>query len=196
MIHAILAILMIHLGVNFIGWALAGEQPAVSTTVSAGVTASDVTVPAASVSGFPSTGWIYIRGEALEYDAHETPCVTGTFSGQPACFTGVERGQLQSIAISHPASVRIYSEAAGTVNQLSSFESRTSVNDLGNVNTPWTAGFAIMQFLGHATTWDWPMFEGEFAIFRLFGGAITSAIGLGIFYLLGTLLVSTVRTFR
>lgn len=196
MIHAILAILIIHLGVNLVGWSLAGEQPAVSTVVSAAITASDVTVPVSSASGYPSAGWLYIQGEALQYTAHETPCATGAFSGQPACFTGASRGQFETVAIAHPVTARAYNEASGALNSLATFESRTSINDLGNVTTPWGSGLAIVQFLGHAATWDWPMFDGSFAILRIFGAAITTAISLGIFYLLGTLLVSAVRTLR
>ncbi len=196
MLHAILALLFISLGINLIGASLAGDQPAISSTITTAITASDVTVPVVSVAGFPSAGWLYIRGEALSYTANETPCVTGAFSGQAACFTGVSRGQFESDAIAHPSAVQVYSETAGTLNDLAALEARTSIDDLGDVTTPWGSGWALMRFLGHSVTYDWPMFSGPFGLVRLFGTAINVAIGLFLFLQLGTLLVSTVRTFR
>jgi len=91
MIHALLALLVIHLGVDFVGWSLMGSQPAVTTSVSAGVTASDTTIPVSSVAGFPGAGWLYIRGEAMLYSATATTC-PAPFAAEPACFTGVSRG--------------------------------------------------------------------------------------------------------
>ncbi len=194
MIHAMLFILIVHVGVNFVGWSLSGSQPAISTALSAGITASDTVIPVDSVSGFPSAGWLYIQGEAVQYADSETPCDTVPFASDPACFTGASRGQLETDAISHAIDARVYSEASGLLNNLSGFEARTSIDELGEITSLWGSGLAIVNFLSHAATWDWPMFEGDLAFARVIGGLFTTAAMLGIFYLLGTLLVSAIRT--
>ena len=191
MIHALLAIFIIHIGVNFVGWSLSGSQPAVTTSLSAGITASDTTIPVQSVAGYPSAGWLYIGGEAMSYSASASSC-PAPFGSEPACFTGASRGGIQTTATSHPARARVYDEASGALNALAGFESRTAVTDLGDVTSPWGAGPAIIGFLSHATTWDWPMFEGDFAFFRIIGVLLTTSIMLGIFYLLAQLLMNSV----
>lgn len=193
MIHALLFILTLHVGVNFIGYSLQGAQPAITTTLSAGMTASDTVIPVASVTGFPSAGWLYIQGEAIEYTAATTTC-PAPFAGEPACFTGGTRGGQETTAVSHSASQRVYSEAAGLVNDLSEFENRTSVSDLGRVDAPWSSGPALLRFLSHAVTWDWPMFEGGFALFRIFGGIFTAATVAGIGIVLYSLVTGSIRS--
>ena len=195
MVQALLFILVLHLGVNFTGFALSGSQPAITTDLTAAVTATTGTLPVTNSGGFPGVGWLYLEGEAMQYTAKTDTCPS-PFAAEPSCFTGVTRGQQDTIAVSHGISTRVFNEASGLLNDLSSFESRTSIDDLGNVTSPWSSGTAIVRFLSHAVTWDWPMFEGDFAVFRIFGAAFTIAISVGLFVILATVLTSAIRSVR
>jgi len=195
MVQALLFILVLHLGVNFVGYSLAGSQPAITTELSAGVVASDVTIPVDSSNGFPNAGWLYLRGEAMEYTGKTDTC-PAPYAAEPSCFTGVVRGSQDTVAVSHALDTRVYNEATGLLNDLSSFEARTSIDDFGDVTSPWSSGTAIVRFLSHAMTWDWPMFEGDFVVFRIFGSAFTVAISVGIFVVLATILTSAIRSVR
>jgi hypothetical protein len=196
MIQALLFILTLHVGVNFVGWSLSGSQPAVSTALTAGITASDDTLPVSSVDGFPSVGgWAYIQGEAINYDATTATC-PAPFAGEPACFTGASRGRQDTTATSHALGSIVYNEASGLLNDLSGFERRTSIDELGEVTTPWASGAALVRFLSQAATWDWPMFQGDFALFRVVGSIFTIAVMTGLFVILASILVSAVRLVR
>jgi hypothetical protein len=197
LIQALLFILILHLGVNFTGFALSGSQPAITTTLNSGITASDTTVPVtgSGVTGFPKAGWLFIQGEAIQYSDTTLACPS-PYTAAPACFTGALRGQQNTIPSSHVAASTVYNEATGLYNDLSNFEERTSINDFGNVTTPWGAGLSLVHFLSHAATWDWPMFEGPFAVFRIFGAAFTIAIIIGLFVLLATILTNIARSVR
>jgi len=191
MIFAILAILAMHIGVNFVGYSLSGSQPAVTTALTAGITASDTVIPVSSITGFPGAGWLYIQGEAIQYTGSTATC-PAPFAAEPDCFTGASRGQQQTTAISHSQTARVYNEAAGLVSGLAGFESRTSITDLGEVTSPWSSGPAVVRFLSQAATWDWPMFEGDFAFFRIIGAMFTTAITIGIFVVFGSILVGAI----
>jgi hypothetical protein len=199
MTHAILALMIIYFGVGFVGWSLSGSQPGITTNLSAGVIASDTTMPVASITGFPGAGWLYFGGEAMNYSGTTDTC-PAPFATEPACFTGVFRGQQGTVAISHANGSRVYNEATGLFNDLSDMESRSSIDQLGDVTSPWAAGGAIVRFLNQNKTWDWPMFEGDFALVRVIGSMITIAGAMGIFYLLANLMISSVgvvsRIFR
>jgi hypothetical protein len=197
MIQALLFILILHLGVNFTGFALAGSQPAITTSLSAGITASDTTIPVtgSGVAGFPEAGWLYIQSEAIQYTGTTSSC-PAPYTAEPACFTGASRGQQATIGVSHLASTRVFNEASGLLNDLSTFETRTSIDELGDITSPWSSGTALVRFLSQSLTWDWPMFEGDFAVFRIFGAAFTIAISVGIFTVLATILTSAIRSVR
>lgn len=192
MIMALLFMLFLHMGVNYIGYSLAGSQPAITAVLTAGVVASSTTIPVSSVDGFPDGGWLFIDGEAMQYTGKTDTC-PAPFAAEPACFTTVSRGQQSTVPASHLAGSRVYNEAAGLTNSLSNFESRTSIDELGDITTPWSSGTALVQFLGHSTTWDWPMFEGDFAIFRVFGALFTIAVSISLFIVLATILTGAIR---
>jgi len=195
MVQALLFILILHLGVNFTGFALSGSQPAITTQITAGVTASANVLPVTSVDGFPNAGWLYLKGEAMQYTAKTDTC-PAPLAAEPACFTGVTRAEQDTLAVSHVVATRVYNEASGLLNDLSNFEARTSIDDLGQITSPWSSGTAIVRFLSHAVTWDWPMFEDDFAVFRIFGAAFTIAISVGLFVILASVLTSAIRSVR
>lgn len=176
MVQVLLFMLVVHIGVNFTGYMLSGSQPAVTTTLAAGITASDTTVPVtgSGVAGFPGSGYLYIQGEAMRYTDTTESCPS-PFTDSPSCFTGVSRGQLNTTPVSYQADTTVYNEATGTFNNLSNFETVTSVDELGESTNPLTLGKEWAKFFAHWVTWDWPMFEGNFAIFRVFGSAFSVA---------------------
>lgn len=192
MIFAILALLIIHTGATVIHWSLVGAQPAITTTLSAGITASDTTIPVSAVTGFPSSGWVFIEGEVITYLASETPCATGSFAGEPACFTGGTRGSQQTTAISHSAAARVYNDLTGSANDLSAIEQRTAIDQLGDVTSPWAVGAAIVRFVVTTSTWNWMFCFGDIVPLCLIGQMITIALNIGIFVALAALLVSAV----
>lgn len=199
MVQALLFILVLHLGVNFTGFALSGSQPAITTTLASGITALDTTVPVtgSGADGFPATGGsLFISGEAIEYGDTTLTCPAPFVGVAPACFIDAARGQQDTVPSSHVAGSIVHNEASGLFNDLSNFEARTSINDFGESTTPWSSGPALVRFLSHAMTWDWPMFEGSFAIFRIFGTAFTIAISIALFTILATILTSAIRSVR
>ena len=182
MIQALLFILILHVGVNFVGFTLAGSQPAVTSQLWSGITSISATVPvsgSATTNGFPSSGSLYIDGEAMQYSGISTPCIK-PFEAIASCFTGVERGKQLTAARSHFAGARIYDEIGGGLNNLSNFESRTSIDELGETSSIWASGAAVFDVLTRSTSWDWPMFEGQFAVFRMFGAGFTVAVIIGL----------------
>ena len=179
MIQALLFILFVHIGVDFIGISLSGSQPLVSTAMSAAVTETSATIPVSSIVGFSPSGWLFIEGEAMEYTAVATTC-PAPYAAEPDCFTGVTRGLDQTKAAEHSASARVYNETTGLVNNLATFESRTTIDGFGENEGTIAKVRGISNFIFHAVTWDYPMFEGAFAVFRIFGVAFTIALGVGI----------------
>ena len=195
MIFALLFVLAIHTGVNFVGWSLSGSQPSVTVDLSAGITASDTVIPVSSVTGYPGSGTITVRGETVQYSGKTTTC-PAPFAGEPACFTGAVRGRQLTTAISHPQGARVYSELVGGVSDASSFENRLSIGPWGGIDSLWANIEALKRLFSQAATWDWPMFEGDFAFFRVFGALFTIAVMFGVSFVLMQILIAGASAVR
>jgi hypothetical protein len=100
MLQAILFLVFVATGVQFVGYFLeGGEITATQLTTAVGV--SDTTITVESTQGFPKNGYLYIQNETMKY----TRLAADSFS--------VQRGAMDTTAKSHPAGVAVASDLAG-----------------------------------------------------------------------------------
>jgi len=152
---------------------LQGFQSTVTTTLSADVTASDTTIPMTSSAGFASTGVLYVEAEQITYTGLESPCVTGSFTGQPSCATGSLRGQINTDADEHDSGELVYNQAAGATNSVAQIQRALAVTNFGSITDLMAFAGAFAGLVKQLVFFDYPvLFSGDFAWIRAFLVAI------------------------
>lgn len=154
---------------NAVGFVTQGAQAAFTTTLSAGISASDVTIPLNNASALSPSGLLLVDSEWLSYGAVETPCATGAFAGEPSCVTTAIRGELNSNTSSHALNATVYDEQAGSANSGLGFSRQNAITNFGPITNPIQFAGNLVSVIWQWTTWDWAMFDGAFGFMRIVG---------------------------
>jgi hypothetical protein len=174
MVQIVLAVLSIYIFGIVIGESFSGSQPGVSTTLAAGMTASDVSATVVSTDNYPNAGYIYVNGEVMRFSSK-----TGT------TFDGLARAQLDTQARSHSVGAIAYSESSGVLNSMAGLENRTAVTEAGTLQTLWNQAGAIAGMAAQAATWDYEIYCcGFLQYIRYIGVTLSLALAAGLGYLL------------
>lgn len=150
---------------SLIGFASEGEFALATTILTQNIDKDSTSVPVVTVSGFLDNHFIIIDDEVIQYSSKTTTC-PAPFTSEPACFTDLIRGDLQTEIRDHSSGERVYNQTTGIINQIVGFNIAERMTTSGLFTTAIQLPLSFSVALIKALIWDFSFLEGPFAIFK------------------------------